>query len=473
MVHVRGEAAQPRARYHLGVPVWPTSIVAGLALALLYTASPLLTITLAIATAWLAVAGRGLDRQERRRLIAVIAAALAVRFALIGAMVIGGIPLLNDLSVGALSGDDGYYLGRAIRARDLLLGVTESRYDYFVVNDEYARTSYLHLLTAAQVLFGPTPYGMRALNALIFVAAAVVLYRTIRPSFGATASFTALVVLPSLIVGSVRLVKEPVYFLVTVILFKAVLTVLRPTSATAVAAGAAIAILCVLVLDSLRRGALELSVAAVAIGLLAPVLFAAPRRAIATVALVGIVLSAAYARPAVRARAIDAVTNAAKVHAGHVFTPGHAYKLLDEGFYYLPGAPASWPITLTDAQALRFLVRAGLSFIVTPLPWEMASLSELAFFPEYLVWLMMVAFAVPGVMAGWRRAPHVTALLVGFIVPTAAALAVTTGNVGTLLRLRGLVIPFLIWFSALCALTVANYLLAWRWPMELRSEPAQ
>jgi hypothetical protein len=93
--------------------------------------------------------------------------------------------------------------------------------------------------------------------------------------------------------------------------------------------------------------------------------------------------------------------------------------------------------------------------------------------PEYLVWLMMAAFAVPGVVVGWRTAPQVTALLVGFIVPTAAALAVTTGNVGTLLRLRGLVIPFVIWFSALGALTVANYLLGWRWRMALRSEPAQ
>ena len=51
--------------------------------------------------------------------------------------------------------------------------------------------------------------------------------------------------------------------------------------------------------------------------------------------------------------------------------------------------------------------------------------------------------------------PHVCitwdALLVAF---TAAVLALTTGNVGTLLRLRGLVTPYLIWLSALglCAL---------------------
>jgi hypothetical protein len=154
------------------------------------------------------------------------------------------------------------------------------------------------------------------------------------------------------------------------------------------------------------------------------------------------------------------VTSAAKTHAGHVFTSGHAYKLLDEGFYFIPGTPAAWTIQLTDAQAARFLVRSAIAFLVTPLPWEMASLSELAFFPEHAVWLLMVLCAPIGVAAGWRRDPYMTALLVGFILPTAAALAVTNGNVGTLLRLRGLITPYLVWFAALGALTVAGYLVA-------------
>jgi hypothetical protein len=89
------------------------------------------------------------------------------------------------------------------------------------------------------------------------------------------------------------------------------------------------------------------------------------------------------------------------------------------------------------------------------------------------MWLAMVICAVPGVVAGWRRDPQVTALLIGFILPTAAAVAVTTGNVGTLLRLRGLVTPFLIWLSALGALTVAQYLLTARPRAALRAEPAR
>jgi hypothetical protein len=40
-------------------------------------------------------------------------------------------------------------------------------------------------------------------------------------------------------------------------------------------------------------------------------------------------------------------------------------------------------------------------------------------------------------------------LLVAAILPTAAVVALTTGNVGTLVRLRGLVTPFLVWLGAL------------------------
>jgi hypothetical protein len=56
-------------------------------------------------------------------------------------------------------------------------------------------------------------------------------------------------------------------------------------------------------------------------------------------------------------------------------------------------------------------------------------------------------------VAGCRRDRLVTCILVGYVVPTAAALALTNGNVGTLLRLRGLVIPYLVWIGAvgLCA----------------------
>ena len=52
-------------------------------------------------------------------------------------------------------------------------------------------------------------------------------------------------------------------------------------------------------------------------------------------------------------------------------------------------------------------------------------------------------------MPAWRRDPLLVSLLVGYVLPTAAVLALVNGNVGTLVRLRGLVTPFLVWIGAL------------------------
>jgi hypothetical protein len=434
---------------------WRAGIIAGVIMAVCYSASPLFTLTLAGSALLLLISGNGLHPHERRLLAVLLGSALAVRFLFIGVMLVTDIPLLNDLSVGGLRGDDAYYLSRAIRARDITLGLTQGRYDFFVITDEYGRTSYLHLLTALQVLFGPTPYGMRAVNALLFVAAGVILFRLVRPGFGATASFAALVVLlflPSLFVSSVSLLKESVYFLVASVLLLLVTVARRSKVATAIGcvAGAAV---CVFVLHDLRRGALELVIAGVAIGLALPVVFATRRRALASIAALSVAIAVAAIQPPLRARALDAVTAVARTHAGHVYTSGHAYKLLDDGFY----ETTAWPERLTDAQALRFLVRAAVSFVVTPLPWEMVSLSELSFFPELVGWWLIVIFAPIGIIAGWQRDRHITALLLGFALPTAAALAVTNGNVGTLLRLRGLVTPYIVWLAVLGALAVAEY----------------
>jgi hypothetical protein len=152
-----------------------------------------------------------------------------------------------------------------------------------------------------------------------------------------------------------------------------------------------------------------------------------------------------------------------------VFTVGHVYKLLDEGFYTTPEGSV-WELSLTDAEAVRFVARAAASFIVTPWPWEMRSRSELAFMPEHLVWYLLIAALPFGIIAGWRIDPLATALLCGVAIPTAAVIAVTNGNVGTLLRLRGLVIPYIAWLSAIGLCVIGEWLASLQRPRMLVSE---
>jgi len=440
------------------------SVAAGLMLGMLYTASPL-TMWVVLAGAALApLAGRGLPERERRLVLAILACGLAARVAYVSLLFLAGLPDHNDMAVGALAGDEAYYLSRALRFRDLLLGYSYGNYDYFVTADEYGRTSYLTLISWLQVAFGPTPYSLRLLNALFFVSGAMLLYRTVRSGLGpatALAGLLILLFLPSLFVSSVSLLKESLYFLAASGLFACVVRVARSPSVRATALFVTVAAGVLWLLNDLRRGAVVLAIAGIATGLIIRIA-ATPRRLAASLVAAVIVATVALSIPAVRQRTLRGVESAAKIHAGHVFTVGHAYKLMDDGFYVFPAAPAALDLGLTAPQAMRFLARAAASFLVTPLPWQLRSRGELAFLPEHILWYGLLILLPLGIVAGWKRDPLITSLLIGFILPTAAVLAVTNGNVGTLLRMRGLVTPYLIWLSALGLIAVVDALAARR-----------
>jgi hypothetical protein len=438
---------------------------AGLLLAVVYSASPLTVCVVVLSSIFCAHAGRGLPAPERRALIVILVVALSARLIYVAALSVIGIPSHNDLSVGALTGDESYYLSRALRARDIALGVVTTKYDYFVATDDYGRTSYLGLLTGIQLWFGPTPYSMRLLNALFFAIGATVLFRIARRAFGPLPAFVGLVTLlfvPSLFVASVSLLKESLYFLVSTLLLACALGAVRSETigrrVIAVAAGAA----CLWALNDLRRGALVLAIAGLALGFALRLVAVSRWRTIAAGAALAASLAVVVSTPTLRTRVVDAITSTAKTHAGNVFTVGHAYKLMDPGFYMTPENPSVWDVKLTEPQAARFVLRAAASFLLTPLPWEMRSIGELAFMPEHMLWYVVLLFLPAGIAAGWKRDSLVTAVILGYALPTAAAIALTNGNVGTLLRLRGLVTPYLLWLSALGIVAAANHLAASR-----------
>jgi hypothetical protein len=450
--------------------VTPFLLIAATALAFatVYLASPLTVCVLVAAVPAAHVLSRGMPSGERRALLMLIGGAFALRLLLIAAQALIGIPLHSAGGVGALSGDEAYYLSRSLRTRDLMLGLASTKYDFFVAADDYGRTSYVAVLTALQVFFGPTPYGMKVLNAMIFVAGGTLLFRFARTAFGTVPAFVGLAILlflPSLLVASVSLLKESLYSLVAAGVTVSVLAVVRQVTAAEWQRAlftAAAGTVCLWLLNDLRRGAMVLALAGLALAAVIRFGASSRPRAMATLALAVGAIAAVVLQPALQEQALARVATVAKMHAGHVFTVGHSYKLLDEGFYKFAETAAAWDLVLTAPQALRFLVRAAVSFVVVPWPWEMRSLGELAFLPELMLWYLMVLAFPIGVVAGWRLNRTATSVWVGMLLPTAAVLAVTTGNVGTLLRLRGLVILSMVWLSAVGFCVIAQWLLAQR-----------
>ena len=427
------------------------SLAFGLCLAALYTLTPLTVCVVAAGAAILPLLARGLSRGEQHRLTAILVVALLARLAAIGAVFVSNLPKHDDQFVGATSGDEAYAMSRALRTRAILRGLTTDTYDFFIAFDEYGRNSYVTALTTAQVIFGPTPYSLRLLNTLLFTIGALLLFRLSRDAFGPHPAFGGLAVVlswPSLFVWSISLLKESLYFLLGAIaLTAAIAAARRPSWRSRALALAIVAAACALSRD-LRPGALMLMGSGLLVGGGIYAASASKRTFVIAVLFVTVAVGLSVSRLPIEERLVKGLETAAKTHSGHVFTVGHSYKLLDAGFYLNPRTPISSTLTLTRDEAARFVIRAAGSFLMVPAPWQLQSARELAYLPEQVAWYGLVLLLPIGVLAGCRRDRFVTCMLMGYALPTAMALALTNGNVGTLLRLRGLIVPYLVWISA-------------------------
>src|SRR5262249_3037652 len=158
-------------------------------------------------------------------------------------------------------------------------------------------------------------------------------------------------------------------------------------------------------------------------------------------------MGAAVSRREVQYRVNAAIQNAAQQHWGHINTPGVVYKLLDDQFYADRREIERWG----PRDVLRFLVRAVADYVTVPLPWQVQSQAALAFLPEAVIWDAVGALAPVGIVFAMRRDSTVTCLLLVHAAIAALTVALISGNVGTLVRHRGLAVPYLLWLSAVGA----------------------
>jgi hypothetical protein len=105
--------------------------------------------------------------------------------------------------------------------------------------------------------------------------------------------------------------------------------------------------------------------------------------------------------------------------------------------------------SLTTADELRFVTGGLAAYLVLPLPWQMRSSSELAYLPEQVIWYGLALLLPAGIVASLRRDPFLASILLGHLAVSVALVALTSGNIGTLVRHRALAMPYVVWFSGL------------------------
>jgi hypothetical protein len=210
---------------------------------------------------------------------------------------------------------------------------------------------------------------------------------------------------------------------------------------------AAVCIAATMVAETVRAN----SIAGVSAGLLGAVIgrFILPRPRFAVVCVLATLMlgTAALTRPSLRDRMLQRIRSGAASHRGHVLTAGYTYKLLDEKYYGDVGVVSNMPWE----DAIPYAGRALVAYALVPLPWQIHSTEAALYIPEQMIWYALLLMAPVGVLAGIRRDPTMTMMLAAYAGASALGVGLSSGNIGTLIRHRGITITYLVWLSALGA----------------------
>ena len=418
---------------------------AAAAVGAVWTLSPLALLAACALLAMCVRATSDLQPGERRRVRTVLSIAIAVRLVLIG-IVFATTPATQQAQ--ALFPDAHYIIGRSIWLRNLWMRVPLGPHQLTEVFNPYGASSFTTFLAVLQVPAGPAPFGLSFLSVLAYVAGALAMFHAVRRGFGPAAALLGLAIVlgwPSLMAWSISVLKEPAQLFLTAMVCAGAAAAWGPADRRRLLwlAGAAGALG---LLATLRAGSMEIAVGGLA---LAAALRLVVWRRWVLVILVALALAGGWR---LRERIGGEVRLAATRHIGHIKSAGVGYRLLADPYY-------SNTATI-DAMSLwdgaRFLATAAVAFVVVPFPWQVGSRGTLALLPQQFAWYVMCAAALAGFVVGVRRAPWLTCVLAGSALAGLAIIAPNSGNVGTLLRHRDLIVPSVLWLGALGLASVAQ-----------------
>ena len=276
------------------------------------------------------------------------------------------------------------------------------------------------------------------------------LFRFVRPVFGGVAALAGLAVMlftPSLFMWSISALKEPLVHArrrdrarVCACRWRARRSLRSKLFwLLGVTAGA-------VALESLRRGGSMVALAGIAGGLFLGYALPRPKALLAAVVLLPAIAIGLLRVPPIQERALSAVRGWAIYHCrsrrlAGLLVPHPRPPLLHR-------QPAHLSACRRD-EAVAYVLRSYVSYVTEPVPWRIESRATLAYVPEQMFWYVLLALVPIGIAAGARRDAMLTMLLVAHAFGAATVVAMTSGNIGTLIRHRGLVMPYLVWLAGL------------------------
>lgn len=139
---------------------------------------------------------------------------------------------------------------------------------------------------------------------------------------------------------------------------------------------------------------------------------------------------------------IETLKRMIDLQRGFVSEGGSTYKIYEERFY---------SGRIGDIRPLGFLVsfiKGWIYFLFVPFPWSIHTKLQLISYPQVVLWYLLVPFSTLGILPSIRYGKKVALVILIYIFFITSSFALVSGNIGTVLRHRDLVLPFYFVFAA-------------------------
>ncbi len=344
-------------------------------------------------------------------------------------------------SAAYLSPDAGYYTVRGWGLAQHIMGIELDKALLGHIYTVNAYTFYLYIVAFFHYLFGFSPVSVTFINCLFSVLTGIVYYfigKEISGDRPARVAAIMIVFFPSLIIWSIENLKDPMFIFLTGIILLAFMKLIKTDRMRYWAL-----LFAALLLQSLVRP--KLIVLEAGIALWACFFYMQLKKKLRLKHLFIMIICAAMIWPVLGPK-LDAFRNEIiRYHRGVAATAGFNYRIYDDWIY-------DTNVDYGRVSNFEFLSAASKGwahFFLEPFPWNLRSALSIIVFPQMVIWYIILPFSVIGFFLKLKSHKRITVALSAFFLLVGTILAMTGGNIGTDFRIRDMLSPLVILFSAI------------------------
>lgn len=426
------------------------SILSGALAGALFAVTPGTMIVFAVFFAAVLLIRRRLPEEERGFVTRILVAAFAVRIAL--ALLMHGHSYLAGFD-GFVSGDERLY---TLKGWDILLEWRGDVYGSFINEYRHGINPFTYILAAFYGISGFNAVAAKFINCCIGVITAFAVYDVTRLLFGRYAGRTSLVIAafwPSMIRWSSSALKDPLIILLIVCAMGLFIRIIRKER---LPLNVIITVFTIYVLGLLQRSLLPVMLICLAGAILFSFLNIRIKGAkgfmttfLIMILVCGIAVFAASF--SFKEKAIGFLKDCAKHQRSIAVSDNAGYEIFRPNFEV---DLEKGPVRPTDIFSAYL---KGLAyFLLSPFPWAIRSLSQLAAYPQIILWYFILMLSVYGFAKGGGAAVRETLVIGIFILLFSSVNSLAEGNIGAAFRHRDYISP-LIFIYASYALALVGH----------------